>query len=163
VAEHQQAAGMAACGGQQTPVVRVAAHHAMQHHDFGRLDGVRAPGTSCTADRAWVCGGYDRRESKGGLAMDVYSITQAGVERRSADELKVLLEQPDALIWVDMPICLKQDAAVLLDLFGFHELAVRDCVERNHISKIHFYDDHVFTVLHAPELGSGGHVHPPQH
>ena len=71
----------------------------------------------------------------------------------------MLLDQPDALIWVDMPICLANDAAVLSDVFGFHELAVRDCVERNHISKLHFYDDHVFTVLHAPELGSGGHVH----
>jgi magnesium transporter len=91
--------------------------------------------------------------------MDVYSITDAGVERHAGEELKVLLEQPDALIWVDMPICVQQEAAVLLDLFGFHELAVRDCVERNHISKIHFYDDHVFTVLHAPHLGSGGHVH----
>jgi magnesium transporter len=91
--------------------------------------------------------------------MDVYSITDAGVEQRSAEELKVLLDQPDALIWVDMPICLVNDAAVLSDVFGFHELAVRDCVERNHISKLHFYDDHVFTVLHAPELGSGGHVH----
>jgi Mg2+ and Co2+ transporter CorA len=87
------------------------------------------------------------------------SITDAGVEERSAEELKVLLDQPDALIWVDMPICLANDAAVLSDVFGFHELAVRDCVERNHISKLHFYDDHVFTVLHAPEMGSGGHVH----
>jgi magnesium transporter len=91
--------------------------------------------------------------------MNVYSITDAGVEQRSAEELMVLLKQSDALIWVDIPVCLTHDAAVLLDLFGFHELAVRDCVERNHISKIHFYDDHVFTVLHAPELGSGGHVH----
>jgi Mg2+ and Co2+ transporter CorA len=91
--------------------------------------------------------------------MEVYSITDAGVEQRSAEELKVLLDQPDALIWVDMPICLANDAAVLSDVFGFHELAVRDCVERNHISKLHFYDDHVFTVLHAPEMGSGGHVH----
>ena len=91
--------------------------------------------------------------------MNVYSITDAGVEQRSAEDLMVLLKQSDALVWVDMPVCLTHDAAVLLDLFGFHELAVRDCVERNHISKIHFYDDHVFTVLHAPELGSGGHVH----
>jgi Mg2+ and Co2+ transporter CorA len=97
--------------------------------------------------------------TKGGRGMNVYSITDAGVEQRSADELTVLLKQPEALIWVDMPVCLTHDAGVLLDLFGFHELAVRDCVERNHISKIHFYDDHVFTVLHAPELGSGGHVH----
>ena len=91
--------------------------------------------------------------------MDVYSITDAGVLRHPAEQVKALLDRPDTLVWVDMPICMTQDAAVLLDVFGFHELAVRDCVERNHISKIHFYDDHVFTVLHAPELGSGGHVH----
>jgi magnesium transporter len=96
---------------------------------------------------------------KGAGGVDVYSITDARVERRDADELKALLQQPDALIWVDMPSCQAEDVAVLSDLFGFHELAVRDCVERNHISKIHFYEDHVFTVLHAPELGSGGHVH----
>jgi magnesium transporter len=92
-------------------------------------------------------------------AVDVYSITDAGVERHAAEDLKVLLEQPEALIWVDMPICLTRDATVLSELFDFHELAVRDCVERNHISKIHFYGDHVFTVLHAPEPGTGGHVH----
>ena len=91
--------------------------------------------------------------------MDVYSITSPGVERRPADDLKLLLEQPDALTWVDLPICQAGEAAVLSDLFGFHDLAVRDCVERNHISKMHLYDDHVFVVLHAPELGSGGHVH----
>jgi magnesium transporter len=91
--------------------------------------------------------------------MDVYSITSAGVEQRSADELKLLLQQPDALTWVDLPICQAEEAAVLSGLFGFHDLAIRDCVERNHISKIHFYDEHVFVVLHAPELGSGGHVH----
>ena len=37
---------------------------------------------------------------------------------------------------------------------GFHDIAIRDCLERNHMSKIHVYDDHVFTVLHAPEIGS---------
>src|SRR6185312_12272012 len=91
--------------------------------------------------------------------MDVYSITSAGVERRPAGDLKLLLEQPDVLTWVDLPICQAGEAAVLSDLFGFHDLAIRDCVERNHISKMHVYDDQVFVVLHAPELGSGGHVH----
>ncbi len=91
--------------------------------------------------------------------MDVYSITSAGVERRPADELKLLLDRPDALIWVDLPICQADEAAVLSGLFGFHDLAIRDCLERNHVSKMHVYDDHLFVVLHAPELGSGGHVH----
>lgn len=48
---------------------------------------------------------------------------------------------------------------MLTELFGFHDLAVSPCVERNHISKMHVYEDHAFVVLHAPERGSGGHVH----
>ncbi|MCU1657565.1 MAG: Mg2+ and Co2+ transporter CorA [Pseudonocardiales bacterium] len=91
--------------------------------------------------------------------MDVYTISDAGIERHSADELTQLLQRQDRLVWVDMTLCSPQDAAVLSGVFGFHDLAVRDCVERNHVSKIHFYPDHVFTVVHAPELGTGGHVH----
>lgn len=91
--------------------------------------------------------------------MDVYSITGAGVERRAPNELKALLDQPGAFTWVDLPICRIEEAEVLADVFGFHDLAIRDCMERNHISKMHIYDDHLFLVLHAPELGSGGHVH----
>ena len=101
----------------------------------------------------------DDGAGEGWHAVDVYAISGAGVEREPAEKLKSLLEQPDVLIWVDLPLCLAADAAILGEMFGFHDLAVRDCRERNHISKIHFYDDHVFTVLHAPELGSGGHVH----
>jgi Mg2+ and Co2+ transporter CorA len=91
--------------------------------------------------------------------MDVYSIAPDGVQRHDADDLKRLLATPDAVTWVDLPLCQAEEAAVLSELFGFHDLAIRDCVERNHISKMHFYDDHVFVVLHAPHLGSGGHVH----
>lgn len=91
--------------------------------------------------------------------MNVYSIVGERVERHRPEDLPTLVADEHALVWVDVPVCAPQDAAILSDLFGFHELAVRDCVERNHISKIHFYDDHVFTVLHAPEPGSGGHVH----
>jgi Mg2+ and Co2+ transporter CorA len=38
-------------------------------------------------------------------------------------------------------------------------LAIRDCVERNAVPKVRAYRDHIFVILHAPELGTGGHVH----
>src|SRR4030095_3931071 len=41
----------------------------------------------------------------------------------------------------------------------FHPLAVQACVERNAVPKVRVYHDHVFVVQHAPELGTGGHVH----
>lgn len=47
---------------------------------------------------------------------------------------------------------------MLAGVFGFHPLAIRDCVARNHVAKVHAYPDHVFVVLHAPERGKSGHV-----
>jgi magnesium transporter len=38
-------------------------------------------------------------------------------------------------------------------------MAVDDSARRNPVPKVHVYRDHAFVVLHAPERGSGGHVH----
>jgi magnesium transporter len=48
---------------------------------------------------------------------------------------------------------------VLSEVFGFHPLAIRSCIERNAVPKVRAYPDHIFVVLHGPELGTGGHVH----
>jgi Mg2+ and Co2+ transporter CorA len=104
-------------------------------------------------------GAISAQRRKGGRAVDVYSISDTGIKQRYSGELEQLLTDPDGLTWVDMPICQAPDAALLSDVFGFRDIAVRDCLERNHVSKLHVYDDHAFTVLHAPELGRSGHVH----
>jgi magnesium transporter len=91
--------------------------------------------------------------------MDVWLITGGQVERRSAEELELLVAMGEGLVWVDIPTCDDACAKVLTDVFGFHPMAVRDCVERNQVPKIHAYSDHVFLVLHAPERGQGGSVH----
>ncbi len=91
--------------------------------------------------------------------MDVVVICPTGAERHDAEELPRLLKREDALVWVDIPECDPAAGHVLSDVFGFHSIAVRDCVERNHVSKFHVYADHVFAVLHAPHVGRRGHVH----
>jgi Mg2+ and Co2+ transporter CorA len=48
---------------------------------------------------------------------------------------------------------------VLSEVFGFHPMAIRECVVRNRVPKVHAYPDHVFVVLHGPERGERGHVH----
>ena len=89
----------------------------------------------------------------------VLVIRDGRAEQRDAAELPLLLQREDALIWVDIPMCDPWATHVLSDLFGFHPIAVRDCVDRNHVSKFHVYADYVFTVLHAPHIGRRGHVH----
>jgi magnesium transporter len=91
--------------------------------------------------------------------MDVYLVSDTGVKPCPVEDLDDVLQLTDVLVWVDIPRCDGRTAMVLSETFGFHDIAIRDCLERNHMSKIHVYDDHVFTVLHAPEVGSRGHVH----
>jgi Mg2+ and Co2+ transporter CorA len=91
--------------------------------------------------------------------MDVRLITDDLVEQHPVEELTSLLARKEGLVWVDIPICDEQATRVLSEVFGFHHLAVQDCVERNHTPKLHAYPDHVFVVLHAPERGQRGHVH----
>jgi magnesium transporter len=91
--------------------------------------------------------------------MDVWLIADGGVEQKSAEELEMLIALQEGLVWVDIPTCDQEGVRVLSEVFGFHRLAVRDCVERNQVPKVHAYSDHVFIVLHAPERGQGGNVH----
>ena len=54
------------------------------------------------------------------------------------------------------------DAAeqVLSEEFRFHPMAIAACRERNHTPRVHSYQDHLFVVIHAPEIGSGGRALP---
>ncbi|MCU7730045.1 magnesium transporter CorA family protein [Actinoplanes sp. KI2] len=91
--------------------------------------------------------------------MDVSVIQRGGAEHYDVEKLPLLLKRDDAIVWVDIPGCDLAAAEVLSEVFGFHSIAIRDCVERNHVSKFHVYADYVFAVLHAPEVGRRGHVH----
>ncbi len=91
--------------------------------------------------------------------MEVRLISAAGVEQHPVEELETLLGREEGLVWVDIPTCDEEATRVLSHVFGFHPLAIRDCVQRNHVPKVHAYPDHLFVILHAPERGTGGHVH----
>jgi len=91
--------------------------------------------------------------------MDVHLITEGGIEQCGADDLPGLLERGRGLVWVDIPRFDAEAARVLAEVFGFHPLAIQDCENRNHVPKVHVYQEYVFLALHSPELGKGGHVH----
>jgi magnesium transporter len=91
--------------------------------------------------------------------MDVRFVSDDGIQQHPVGELKRLLARDHGFVWVDIPVCNEQAARVLSEVFGFHSLAIRACIERNAVPKVRAYPDHVFVVQHAPELGEGGHVH----
>src|SRR5215218_782948 len=91
--------------------------------------------------------------------MDVHFVSDEAIEQHTVGELEQLLARDDGLVWMDIPVCDQEAAQVLRKVFGFRPLAVQACVERNAVPKVRAYRDHIFVILHAPELGTGGHVH----
>jgi magnesium transporter len=91
--------------------------------------------------------------------MDVRFVSDEGIQQHPVEQLAGLLTRDDGLVWVDIPVCDEEAVRVLSEVFGFHPLAIRACIERNAVPKVRAYRDHVFVILHAPELGKGGHVH----
>jgi magnesium transporter len=91
--------------------------------------------------------------------MDVHFISDDGIQQHPVGDLERLLTRDDGLVWVDIPVADEEAAQVLSEVFDFHPLAIRACIERNAVPKVRAYRDHIFVVLHGPELGKGGHVH----
>ncbi|MFF5079415.1 magnesium transporter CorA family protein [Actinoplanes sp. NPDC000266] len=91
--------------------------------------------------------------------MDVHMITAEGIEKHDPQDIGRLLTRTDGFVWVDLDAGTPHTGQVLSEVFGFHPLAVKDCLERNRVPKMHAYENHVFVVLHAPERGARGHVH----
>ncbi len=71
---------------------------------------------------------------------------------RSDDEgiLAQALADGSGLVWVDLTIRSDEDAAILRDVFSFHELTIEDCVSpRIDPARIDDYADYLFLIMQA--------------
>jgi len=86
-------------------------------------------------------------------------IDSEGVTDRPLSDLTDLRKRTDGFLWLDIPQWSEDAEAILANEFHFHPLAVAESKDRSHVPRVHVYPDHVFIVLHAPEIGAAGHVH----
>jgi Mg2+ and Co2+ transporter CorA len=86
-------------------------------------------------------------------------IDRAGVHLHDPSDLSTLLDRTDGFCWLDIPVWSDDAERLLRDDLQCHPLAIKDSKERNHIPRVHLYPDRLFIVVHAPEIGRGGHVH----
>jgi magnesium transporter len=86
-------------------------------------------------------------------------IDSAGAGERDLAELEALRTRNDGFLWLDIFQWSQEAETILTEKFHFHPMAIAKSKERNHVPRLHVYPDHVFTVVHAPEFGAGGHVH----
>jgi magnesium transporter len=93
------------------------------------------------------------------MAMRLRWIDSTGVRNHDLAELPDLQKRTDGFLWLDIPEWSDEAEAVLSNEFHFHSMAITQSRNRNHIPRLHVYPHHLFVVVHAPELGAGGHVH----
>jgi magnesium transporter len=86
-------------------------------------------------------------------------IDSKSVRNHDLAELPDLQKRTDGFLWLDIPEWSDEAEALLSNEFHFHSMAITESRNRNHIPRVHVYPDHLFVVVHAPELGTGGHVH----
>lgn len=66
------------------------------------------------------------------------------------DALKLVRSDKGLLIWINLFAPTTEEAsAVLENLFGFHPLAIEDCLSVSRYPKIEDYEDYLFMVMHA--------------
>jgi magnesium transporter len=86
-------------------------------------------------------------------------IDSKGVRNHDLADLPDLQKRTDGFLWLDIPEWSDEAEALLSNEFHFHSMAITESRNRNHIPRVHVYPHHLFVVVHAPELGTGGHVH----
>jgi len=91
--------------------------------------------------------------------MELRWLDSAEAQQCDIARLPALRQRTDGFLWLDIETWSDDAERVLAEEFRFHPRAIAECRERNHIPRIHSYHDHIFLVLHAPEVGAGGHVH----
>ena len=66
-----------------------------------------------------------------------------------------LLEEPDALVWLDLADPTEEELALIQDEFSLHPLAVEDARHRGQRPKVEVYEKYFFLVTHAVGFEDG--------
>jgi magnesium transporter len=91
--------------------------------------------------------------------MELRFVTPSAIEDHPVEDLAALRARTDGYLWLDIPEWSSDAAALLSQDFGFHQVALDYCRDRNHMPMVHGYSDHMFVVLHRPLVQELGHAH----
>jgi magnesium transporter len=83
-----------------------------------------------------------------------------GKETRRAAEVEPqwLLPKSGYFVWVNLQCPTEEEARILAEPFGFHELAIEDALKEIQTPKIESYEDHLYLILHGIDFSAAKHT-----
>jgi len=79
------------------------------------------------------------------------------VSRADTFELAWLKDGSGVVVWVDIAAPGPDDARLMRDVFGFHELAIEDAMAASHHPKLEVYDGYLYAILHGIDFRAAQH------
>ena len=67
----------------------------------------------------------------------------------NVEELPELLQDPKAVIWVDMEEPTRAEDEILLNVFRFHPLTIEDCRETRNYPKVEEFPGYLYLIVHG--------------
>lgn len=95
------------------------------------------------------------------MTLTAYYLKPDGEVRQDLGEKEVreAFESKTGLLWVDVEDTSESEIGILERVFGFHSLALADCVSREvHGPKIDDFGDHLFIIVHGVDYTSESDV-----
>jgi magnesium transporter len=82
-----------------------------------------------------------------------------GRETRHAERVEPewLLPKSGYYVWVDLQSPTEEDARILAEPFGFHELAIEDALREIQTPKVESYGDYLYLILHGIDFSAPEH------
>ncbi len=83
-----------------------------------------------------------------------------GRETRRSDviEPEWLLPKSGYFVWVDLQSPTEDEARILAEPFGFHELAIEDALKEIQTPKVESYGDYLYMILHGIDFEAAKHT-----
>lgn len=79
----------------------------------------------------------------------IYYLNGTTQTNLTPDEIKAALSKKQGVLWVDLiQTPYGESEQILLDLFGFHPLAVSDALDEIHVPRVDDWGDYLYLVLH---------------
>ena len=79
------------------------------------------------------------------------------VARADVFEPAWLEDGSGVFVWVDIAAPGPDDARLLREVFGFHELAIEDAMSASHHPKLEVYDGYLYAILHGIDFRAAEH------
>ena len=83
----------------------------------------------------------------------VFSEGKLVAQNLDIDALRVVRKDKGLVTWIDLDCPTEEESRQILEsMFGFHPLAIEDCLTKSELPKLEDYEDHLFMVVHAVDL-----------